>query len=166
VDGGRIRETYRQPLQLFRNRGKGKFIEVSREVQLLSLPPQSARGGSYADFDNDGDLDIVVSVMEGKPQLLENRNGNRAGNWLRLRLEGTRSNRMGVGARVKVTAQGLTQYSSVRAGGSYLSSNDPRLHFGLGRATEADIEVTWPSRKTQKLTAVKANQELLIRETP
>ena len=162
VDGA-IKETFRQPLQLFRNLGSGKFHEVSIEAGLRSLAPQSARGGSFADYDNDGDLDVVVSVLDGKPMLLENLNGNR-GNWLRVELTGEKCNRMAVGARVKVTARGLTQYASVRAGGSYLSSNDPRLHFGLGSATEAEVEVTWPGGAVERIAGLKANQAVHIRQ--
>jgi hypothetical protein len=162
VDGA-IKERYRQPLQLFRNLGSGEFHEVSIEAGLRALAPQSARGGSFADFDNDGDLDVVVSVLDGKPMLLENLNGNRA-NWLRVELTGETCNRMAVGARVKVTARGLTQYASVRAGGSYLSSNDPRLHFGLGSAPEADIEVTWPGGGTERIAGLKANQAVHIHQ--
>jgi hypothetical protein len=162
VDGA-IKESFRQPLQLFHNLGSGKFREVSIEAGLRALAPQSARGGSFADFDNDGDLDVVVSVLDGKPMLLENLNGNRA-NWLRVELTGEKCNRMAVGARVKVTAGGLTQYASVRAGGSYFSSNDPRLHFGLGSAPEAEIEVTWPGGGTERIAGLKANQAVHIRQ--
>ncbi|MFN3323826.1 MAG: CRTAC1 family protein [Bryobacteraceae bacterium] len=160
VDGA-LRETYRQPMQLFRNLGNGKLRDWSREAGLLAIPPESARGGSYADFDNDGDLDVVISVMDGKPLLLENVGGNRA-NWLRITLQGEKCNRMAVGARVKVTAEGVTQYATVRAGGSYLSSNDPRLHFGLAKAVEAEIEVNWPGGGTERISAVKANQAVRI----
>lgn len=160
VDGV-LRETFRQPLQLLRNLGNGRFRDVSAEAGLSRLPPQSARGGAYADFDNDGDLDIVVSVMEGKPVLLENTSANRA-NWLRVALTGVECNRMAVGARVKVTAGKHIQYATVYAGGSYLSSSDPRLHFGLGAAAEADIEVTWPGGAKERVGPVKANREIRI----
>ncbi len=163
---GKINERYRQPLQLFRNRGKGgKFGEVTREVGLGALPPQSSRGGAYADFDNDGDLDFAVSTMDGKPMLIENTGGNRDA-WLRVRLEGGRANRMGVGARVKVTAGGQSSTQALRAGESYLSSNDPRLHFGLGSATEADVEVTWPGGQTQTTKGVSVRRELFLRQPP
>jgi hypothetical protein len=130
---------------------------------LRALPPQSARGSSFADFDNDGDLDAVVSVMDGPPLLLENRDGNRS-NWLRLTLRGTKSNRMGIGARVRVTAGSVTQVTTAMAGGSYLSSNDPRLHFGLGSATQASVEITWPGGTTQRISSVKGNSQLEIVE--
>lgn len=157
------RERYRQPLQLFKNLANGKFVERSKESGFAALPPQSARGGSYADFDNDGDLDLVISVMDGKPQLLENRGGSK-GNWLSIRLEGTKSNRMGIGARVKVTAGGVVQHASLRAGESYLSGNDPRLHFGLGDAKEASVVVTWPGGLVQEIGKISANQRTTIRE--
>jgi hypothetical protein len=159
VDGA-IRETYRQPLQLFRNLGNGKFRDVAREA--LSLPPQAARGGAFADYNNDGRLGMAISRIEGKPLLLENRTA--PGNWLRLKLVGTRCNRQAIGARVKITAAGATQYDSVRAGGSYLSTNDPRLHFGIGTAKQADVEVKWPGGETEKFTAVPANRQFAIRQ--
>ena len=158
----KVRERFRQPPQLFRNLANGKFADVT-SATLGSIAPQAARGASYSDFDNDGDLDAVVSVMDGVPLLLENGGGNRS-NWLRLRLTGTKANRMSVGARIKLTAGGLVQYQTVRAGGSYLSSNDPRLHFGLGAAIVADIEVTWPGGGIQRISAVKANQQVEIRQ--
>lgn len=160
---GRIREKFRQPLQLLRNVGSGRFREWSKEAGLEALPLLPARGGSAADFDNDGDLDIVVSVMDGKPVLLENRGGNQQ-NWLRLELEGVKCNRMAAGARVKVTAGGKVQYASVRAGESYLSSNDPRLHFGLGSAAKAEVEVRWPGGEVERLGAVEANRVIQIRQ--
>jgi len=154
VDGA-IRESYRQPLQLFRNLGDGRFREVTREA--LNLPPQPARGGAFADYRNDGGLGVAVSRIDANPLLLEN-TGVR-GNWLRLLLTGTRSNRQAVGARVKVNTGAMIQYGSVRAGGSYLSSSDPRLHFGIGTASRADIEVTWPGGATEKFTGLSANRQ-------
>jgi hypothetical protein len=157
---GAIREGYRQPLQLFRNLGNGRFREVTKES--LNLVPQAARGGAYADYKNDGGLGIAVSRMDAKPLLLDN-TGFR-GNWLRIKLTGTKCNRQAVGARVKVRAGGLTQYASVRAGESYLSSNDPRLHFGLGKASQAEVEVNWPGGGTEKFIAVPVNRQFDIRQ--
>lgn len=161
---GKLTETFRQPQQLFRNLGAGKFRDVSAATGIAKLPAQSARGGSVADFDNDGDMDIIVSVMDGKPMLLENRGGHASGNWLRIVLQGTRANRMGIGARVKVKTGGLTQTAGLRAGESYLSSNDPRLHFGLGTAVEADVEVVWPGGGIQRVRSVAANREIVVRQ--
>jgi enediyne biosynthesis protein E4 len=158
---GKLREKFRQPMQLLRNIGSGKFQDFSTQAGFGQIPPQSARSAAFADFDNDGDLDVVVSVMDGVPLLLENRGGSKS-NWLRIRLTGTKSNRMGVGARVKVTAGALTQVQTMYAGGSYLSSNDPRLHFGVGTASRADVEVTWPGGGSQRLTGIRTNQQIEI----
>ena len=163
---GRIRETYRQPLQLLRNLGNGKFTDFSEKAGFRAISPVSARGGAYADFDNDGDLDLVISVMDAPPLLLRNDASERTpgAHWLRLKLEGVKSNRAGIGARVKVTAEGRTQTASPRAGESYLSSNDPRLHFGLGAASTADVEVSWPSGARSRVGGLAAGREHVIRE--
>ncbi len=161
---GRSKERYRQPLQLFRNTHNGKFVETSKDVALSRLPLKSARGGAYCDFDNDGDIDIFVSNIDDRPNLLENVGGNQSA-WLELKLQGTTSNRDAIGATVKVVSGDLVQYDRVRAGGSFISGNDLRLHFGLGSHATADrIEITWPSNKKEQLTNVKANQIVKIRE--
>ena len=131
---------------------------------LRALPLKSARGGAYCDYDNDGDVDILVSNIDDAPQLLENVGGN-ANHWLELKLVGTKSNRDAIGAKVKLTAGDLVQYDRVRAGGSYISGNDLRLHFGLANHATADsLEITWPSGTKQRLNAVKSDQILTIRE--
>lgn len=157
------REQYRQPLQIFRNMGNRRFQDVSSEAGLNRLPKRSGRGGAFCDYDNDGGVDIVVSNIDDRPSLLRNAGGNRS-NWLLLKLVGTASNRDGIGGRVKVTAGELTQYDHVRAGGSFLSSNDIRLHFGLGAAARADVEVRWPSGRVESLTGLPANSLMEIRE--
>jgi hypothetical protein len=163
--GERGKESYREPLQLFQNLRNGKFAEVSGPVGLDALPHKSARGGAYCDYDNDGDVDLVVSNIDDRPQLLENVGGN-AAHWLELKLVGTKSNRDAIGAKVKLTAGDLVQYDRVRAGGSYISGNDLRLHFGLAdRALVDSIEVDWPSGQKDRLSQVKANQIMTITES-
>lgn len=120
--------------------------------------PVAGRGAAFGDLNNDGWTDVVMTVLGGEPIVFHNRPGN--AHWLTITLEGVRSNRDGLGARV--VANGQTQYCTTA--GSYLSASDQRVHFGLGTAEKADIEVFWPSGIHQKLTAVPANQFLHIRE--
>ncbi len=161
---GKIGERYRQPLQLFRNIRNGKFRDISTDSGLSTLPWRSARGGAYCDFDNDGDIDLLISNIDDRPQLLENVGGNRA-RWIELKLIGTKSNRDAIGAQVKIQAGDLVQYDHVRAGGSFLSNNDPRLHFGLGDHGVIDaIEILWPSGRKERLTGIKSNQIVALKE--
>ena len=155
---------YRQRPQLFRNRGGGKFLEANREVGLddLQLP---GRGGAFCDYDNDGDLDILIVNIDEQPVFLQNQGGHKAGNWLQIKTVGVKSNRDGIGARVKVVAGGLTLYDRVRTGGTFLSGNDTRLHFGLGTSQIVDlIEVLWPSGQVDRFPSVPANQALVVEE--
>ncbi|HXX24774.1 MAG TPA: ASPIC/UnbV domain-containing protein [Terriglobia bacterium] len=123
------------------------------------------RGGAYCDYDNDGDLDIAITAIDSRPLLLRNDGGNRSGHWLQIKTIGTKSNRDGIGAEVKVVAGGLTQYDRVRTGGSWLSGNDMRLHFGLGNRRGAElVEINWPSGRVDQLTNVSADQILVVRE--
>ena len=118
---------------------------------------------AWADFDNDGALEIVVNNSHDAPSLLKNYGTHQE--WLLLKLIGTRSNRDAIGARVTVRANGHQQTQEVRSGGGYISQSDFRLHFGLGTASKADvIEVRWPSGVIQKLENVPANQILTIKE--
>jgi enediyne biosynthesis protein E4 len=164
VDGKLNRETYREPLLLFHNLHNGKFQETGQAAGLRALPPNSARGGAYCDYDNDGDLDMVVSNIDDRPQILRNDGGN-SKHWLEMRLVGTRSNRDAIGALVKVKAGDLVQWDRVRTGGSYISGNDLRLHFGLGDHEAADtIEIRWPSGATESIEKVQSNRILTIEE--
>lgn len=157
-------EQYRQNPQLFKNLRIGKFGEVTRDVGLGDLRI-GGRGGAFCDYDNDGGVDVVISTIDGWPVLLRNEGGNAAGNWLQVKTVGTKSNRDGIGAWVKVVAGDLTQYDRVRTGGTWLSGNDLRLHFGLGEHQEAElVEVRWPSGKVDRLTRVSSNQVLVVKE--
>jgi hypothetical protein len=128
------------------------------------LEARMGRGTAFADYDNDGDPDIVINNLGSPAVLLRNDGGNR-NHWLRLRLAGKSSNRDGVGARVQVTAGGVTRIAQKRSSGGYLSQNDPRLLFGLGASDKADrIEVTWPSGKKQVLENVPSGKTVAVEE--
>ena len=154
---------YEQPNLLFRNNRDGTFDEVGVDSGSGMRLEKVSRGFAYADYDNDGDLDLLVTNLKGTPDLLENRDGQNA--WLTLKLVGTRSNRDAIGARVKVTTGDLTQIREVRSGSSYLSQSDMRLHFGLGKQHQVNrLEIRWPSGLQEQLEGVKANQILTLVE--
>jgi hypothetical protein len=162
VDRHDVNTTYRQWLQVFRNSGN-KFTEIGEAAGLRSFDRLAARGAVAGDFDNDGGIDVVVTQIDGPALLLHN--ASRRANWLSIRLEGRKSNRSAVGAKVRIKAKELVQWSSVRSGGSYISQNDLRLHFGLGSASTVDeIEVIWPSGALSRVTQVEANRILTIKE--
>jgi hypothetical protein len=156
-------EKYYQRKLLFRNLGNGRFADVSQESGPGILEEKASRGVAFGDLDNDGDIDIVVCNLDDTPSILRNDGGN-ARNWLTVRLVGSLSNRFGIGARVKVNTPGLQQIGEATTTSSIFSANDPRVHFGLGGATEADIEVRWPSGKVQNLPQVPANRIAVIDE--
>lgn len=148
---------------LIENSGEGRFQNAATAGPFFAHK-SNARGNGIADFDNDGQLDAVVTTLGGKTRLLHNRLPPQ-NHWILLHLEGTRSNRDGFGALVSLTAGGLRQYGQGRCPTSYLFQSDPRLHFGLGSADRIDrIEVRWPSGKVQSLENIPADQILIIRE--
>jgi hypothetical protein len=156
--------TYAERNLLFHNRGDGKFEEVGLQSGPGLAVRKVSRGLATADYDNDGDLEILVSNMNSSPDLLRHlrKNPNHS---ILVRTIGTKSNRDGIGAEVKVTAGNLTQYDTVRSGGSYLSASDLRLHFGLGARTAIDrIDVRWPSGQTQTLENPPVDHILVIKE--
>ena len=155
--------SYRQTNQMFRN-DDGHFQEESARLGPGLAVAEVSRGAAFGDYDNDGDIDIAVVNMNSTPSLLRNDGGNRH-HWLQVKTVGVRSNRDGIGARVRVTAGGVTQMREVSAGSSFLSGNDLRLHFGLGRATVAErVEINWPSGTVDNLQNVSADQILIVRE--
>ena len=154
---------YEQPNLLFRNNRDGTFDEVSIDSGSGMRLEKVSRGFAYSDYDNDGDLDLLVTNLKGSPDLLQNE-GNQ-NTWLSLKLIGTRSNRDAIGAQVKVTIGDLTQIREVRSGSSYLSQSNMRLHFGLGKHRRIDrIEIRWPSGLQEHLEGIEPNQTLMLVE--
>jgi hypothetical protein len=148
---------YRQRKVLYRNLGNGRFLDVSLNAGPGILEKAAGRGCASGDFDNDGDLDVVVNCVNQEPQLLrcESSNGN---TWIKIKCIGVKSNRSGIGARVYCSTGTRKQFEEVRSGGSYISQNDLRIHFGLAKATAADIEIHWPSGVIDKLPGLAANR--------
>lgn len=155
---------YKEPKLMYRNKGHGTFEDTSHTLGPDFSLPCVSRGAAVGDFDNDGDLDILVNNNGERPQLLQNEGGN-ANHWLQIFLIGTRSNRDGVGARVKVTAGSLVQYDQRKGGMSYQSAQDPRLHFGLGSQSMVDeIEVRWPSGRVDRVRTMPADRVVTLKE--
>jgi hypothetical protein len=154
---------YRTPRLVFRNLGNGKFEELIEEAGPGIEAIHASRGCAFGDFDNDGDLDMLIINLNEPPSLLRNdvRGENR---WLKVKLIGTRSNRSAIGARVTVEYGGKRQVQGVTSQASYLSCSDRRLHFGLGTVETADVEVCWPTGEKQMFPKVAANQLVVIRE--
>jgi hypothetical protein len=156
---------YREPPLLFHNLGKGQFENVTARMGTAFNRPVVARGAAYADYDHDGDLDIVVTTNDGPAYLFRNDGGNR-NHWISMRLVGRKSNRDGIGAVVRVMSKSGKQWNMVHSGSSYCSQSDLALTFGLGSDAAVDaIEIDWPSGAKQALGGVAANQFLTIDET-
>ena len=153
----------RTPRILFRNQGDGTFVELGPEAGAGISARHCSRGAAFGDFDNDGDIDVLIMNVNEPPTLL--RNDAPPGNhWIKIRLEGTKSNRSAIGARVLVRYSGKVQAQELLSQSSFLSSNDPRLHFGLGAATTVDVEIHWPSGLVETMKSVAANQLLTLKE--
>ena len=157
------RYALRTPRVLFRNRGDGTFAEMGEEAGPGIAERHCGRGMAFGDFDNDGDMDVLIMNVNESPSRL--RNDAPGGNhWIKIRLEGVKSNRSAIGARVLARYGGKVQAQEVLSQSSYLSASDPRLHFGLGAATAADIEIHWPLGLVEKYPALAAGQLVTIRE--
>ena len=155
---------YKDRAILYRNDGHGKFVDISESAGPGILEKHSARGAAFGDYDNDGMVEILVNNQNEPPSLLKQAT-QAPGNWILLKLVGTKSNRSAIGARVRLSAGGRTQTDEVRSGGSYLSQNDLRLHFGLGKARRIDrLEIAWPSGTRQTENNLEVNRGLTIRE--
>jgi hypothetical protein len=153
-----------EPKLMSRNLGEGKFEKVSDQLGPDFIRPTAGRGSAAADFDNDGDLDIAISNNNAYPQLLRNDGGN-ANHWLEIMLVGTKSNRDGRGAALKLVSEGFVEYRQAQGGMSYMSAQDPRIFFGLGqRKTIESLEIAWPSGIVDKLTNLPIDQILTVKE--
>jgi hypothetical protein len=153
----------RGPRILFRNQGDGTFVQLGEEAGAAIGARHVSRGCAFGDFDNDGDLDIVIMNQNDPPSLLRN-DAPPANRWIKIRLQGTKSNRSALGSRVVVKYAGKLQVQEHMSQSSYVSSNDPRLHFGLGSAESVDIEVRWPLGLVETHQNVAVNQLITLRE--
>jgi enediyne biosynthesis protein E4 len=155
---------FKQNNQLFHNEGNGRFVETTKAAGDGFATPYVGRGVAFADFDNDGFVELVVGNNGDPPLLLHNSGGN-GNHFLNFKLLGTKSNRDGMGARIRVVAGSLSQIREIAGGGSYLSQSDLRANFGMGKFARADtVEVKWPSGLRQVFQNVEANKFYEIRE--
>ena len=171
VTGGVYPEVERQvpaypfhtPRLVFRNLGDGRFEELIEEAGPGIAAAHAGRGCAFGDFDNDGDVDVLVANLNEPPSLLRN-DVTSGGHWVKVLLVGVTSNRSAIGARVTAKYGDRVQAQEVTAQSSFYSANDRRLHFGLGTATAADLTIRWPTGVTEQIAGVAANQLVVIRE--
>ena len=155
--------TYLQPNQLLLNDGVDRFVNTSAEAGTGLQIRKASRGVAFGDYDNDGDIDILINNAHDTPDLLRNETND--DHWISIKTIGTKSNRDGIGARIQIQVGNLTQTAEVRSGASYMSQNDMRVHFGLGPAEKIDrVEVRWPSGIVDVFEDVQPNQILNVRE--
>jgi hypothetical protein len=156
--------TYRQRNFVHHNNRDGTFTEVGAQLGEAFAEKRTGRGAAFGDIDNDGDTDVVINNLDGPPQVLRNDGGN-ANNSISIKTIGVKSNRDGIGARVKIVSGDVTEMAEVYSGGSYLSQSDLRLSFGLEKRTKVDlIEVRWPSGAVDRITGAGVNRVITIKE--
>ena len=166
VDRYHLRISYRQQNKLYLNKGGESFVNVTSLAGPGFQAMKSYRGAVFADFNNDGAIDVAVVALDDHPSLLMNQ-GVLGNHWTLIKLVGTKSNRLGVGARVTVATEGLKQTRELKAGDSFASCSDPRAHFGLGKAKEiTELTVRWPSGKVTSVQHAILDEVLTIREEP
>jgi hypothetical protein len=164
VDNAHAAARYREPKLLFMNQHDGKFKDVSKLVGHAIQIPQVSRGMAMGDLFNDGKMELVVENLTGRPMILRPEGGP-ANHWISFQLEGTRCNRLALNARIKVTLPDHVQTEEVLSGGSYLSQNDLRLHFGLGKNSRVEkVEILWPDGETESLAGLAADRFYRVRE--
>ena len=166
----RTEAAYAQRKLLYRNLRNGHFEDVSMQAGPGISTPAPARGAAFGDFDNDGDIDVVVNCVNDVPQLIrcDSSTGN---HWIKVRTIGTKSNRSGIGARIRCVARipgvekPVEQVDEVRSGGSYFSQNDLRVHFGLGKANKVDlVQIRWPSGHVDELKDLDVDRVVHVKE--
>jgi enediyne biosynthesis protein E4 len=155
---------YKQPKVVYRNLGGGRFADVSQRLGAPVTTVAAGRGAAFADLDNDGDIDVVVNNVHDAPDLFR-LDSTTGAHWITLKLIGTRSNRSAIGARVRLSTTAATQVQEVRGGGSYMSQNDLRVHFGLGQTTAIQrVEVRWPNGLEEQWTNLEIDRTVAITE--
>ena len=149
---------------LFRNLGDGKFEDITAQLGAGFALRKTSRAAAFGDYDNDGDIDILITNWNQTVDLLRNEGGNR-NNWIQVQAVGTKSNRSAIGARVKVVAGELTQYAEIKSSGSYLAFSDLRVHFGVNDAENVDLlEIRWQSGVVDSATNLTVNQRFIAIE--
>jgi hypothetical protein len=154
---------FKTPRVIFRNLGDGKFEELLDQGGPGIAAPHASRGCAFGDFDNDGDIDMAIVNLNEAPSLLRN-DVSGGGHWLKVKLMGVKSNRSAIGARVTAHYGGRVQAQEVLSQSSFYSANDRRLHFGLGAATRADLEIRWPNGNRERVENVAADRLVVVRE--
>jgi enediyne biosynthesis protein E4 len=165
IDKYNFGQTFKNPRLVYKNLGNGRFKDVSAEMGPGISEQYSSRGAAFGDYNNNGNMDVLILNLNDPPSLLRNEGGNQQ-NWIKIKLVGTKCNRTAIGARVRVMTGKHVQMDEVHSGDSVMSQSDLRLHFGLGKVETVDtIEVKWPTtQKIERFTQVKANQIITIRE--